>query len=291
MRTISFFMMGALLAGCSGFDDLPSDVCQKQHTEDTSDGEIIVCDELYSEAPYVHLPKSESDHAYAGIENGKFRTADGKTFSGVDEGAEMKRHGSALYEVMLDGNSVTDYRPVVKFKDSLFLAPFSSRAAEGTISRRTGAGEWATETSLAVRVVFEAELTNTESSGNAVSVVTRIENMDEAVTASDGSCMPALTSYGDESTFPSGAVVEYRGYRVPSMHHFGDDQFVFLMRLDNEDSGTLMNPTWYRGPIDLARGTIDPSGTYSGVPHGTPSGMPALDIEPVTGGGEPCEAP
>ena len=63
MKTLGFVMMGVLLAGCSGgFDDVPKDLCKKQHM----DGEMAVCDELYDAAPYVHLPKDESDHVYAG---------------------------------------------------------------------------------------------------------------------------------------------------------------------------------------------------------------------------------
>ena len=242
MRTIGFFMMGALLAGCSGFDDLPSDVCKKQHVEETSDGEIVVCDELYPEAPYVHLPESTSEHAYAGIVNGRFRTADGKSYSGVDASGEARRHGVALYELVLDDDSVEDYRSVITFKESFFLAPLFGRAAEGVIARRVGTAEFASEASLPVRVEFHTEKAAEPKSGNSVEVVAEIANLDQAVTASDGSCLPPLSSYGEESTYDAGTSVELRGFRVPSMHHDGDDQFVFLLLVNGEDRGTMMSP-------------------------------------------------
>jgi hypothetical protein len=100
MKTPGFVMMGALLGGCSGgFDDVPSDLCKKQHM----DGEMAVCDELYAEAPHIHLPKDESDRVFAGIDGSKFVTAQGKSYPVSDTNAEMKRHRS--------GQSITDDDP------------------------------------------------------------------------------------------------------------------------------------------------------------------------------------
>ena len=285
MKTLGFVMMGALLAGCSrGFDDVPGDLCKKQHM----DGQMAVCDELYDEAPYVHLPKDESDHVYAGAVGSKFVTGGGKSYSGLDVNEEMDRHASVLYELLLDGKNVDDYRPVLKFNESHFVAPFLGLVAEGTITRSDGPDHWATEASLPVRVEFHAEPAEEPTEGTEAQSVATIANLDEAMTASDGSCMPALTSYGDESTFPTGASVELRGFRVPSMHHYGDDEFVFLWLVDGEDEGTLMAPTWYRGPIDFARDTAAPAGEYQGFGHGTPGAIPQVDLELVEGGGEPC---
>ncbi|HEX6764838.1 MAG TPA: hypothetical protein VF103_05155, partial [Polyangiaceae bacterium] len=147
---------------------------------------------------------------------------------------------------------------------------------------------WAQEASLPVRVEFHADAADEPKSGNDAESVATIANLEGAVTASDGSCMPALSSYGDEAPFPTGTSVELRGFRSPSMHHYGDDEFVFLWLVDGEDDGTMMAPTWYRSPIDFAQDTAAPSGLYQGFGHGTPGAIPQFDIEMVDGGGEPC---
>jgi hypothetical protein len=288
MKAIGLVAMGVVLAGCSGgLDAVPGDLCKKQHVEQRSEGEVAVCDELYDQAPYVHLPKDESDRAFAGIAQNRFVTASGKTYgvSGLD--TEAKRHATALYELKLDGDTVTEHRPVLELGESVFVAPFLGRVAEGTISRRTGATQYAFDASLPVRVEFAAEPAAASLSGGPESSLT-IANLDHAVTASDGSCLPALTSYGDEATFAAGTSVELHGYRVPSMHVPGDDEFVFLYVVNGEQAGSLMSPSWYRGPLDLAQGAAGPSGHYSGVGHGTPGYIPTLELDFVDGGGQPC---
>lgn len=294
MKRLFLMTMGVLFAGCSGdFGELPKDVCKKEHVKDTADGEVVVCDELFDEAPYIHLPKDEDGRAFAGVADGKFETVSGKTLAtaGLDQGDT--EHANALYELSLDGNQVSDFRVVVRFADSTFVEPLRGRAVEGAISRRVGSDpdggdRWDETPSLPVRIEFDAELAKRSSSGKAEAVAT-IANLDQAVTASDGSCLPALSSYGDESTFAEGAVVELRALRVPSMHGLLDDEFVISFQVDGVDIGNLMNPSWYHGPIDLLDESYEPSGEYDGVGHGTPGALPELTLELASdGGGEPC---
>ena len=46
------------------------------------------------------------------------------------------------------------------------------------------------------------------------------------VAASDGKCIPALSSYGSQAPFDAGSEVLLAIGRVPSMHTFRDDEFV-----------------------------------------------------------------
>jgi hypothetical protein len=72
------------------------------------------------------------------------------------------------------------------------------------------------------------------------------------------------------------------------MHDFGDQHFIMTWTVDGEYEGTLMNHAWYRGPIDIARGTLEVSATYEGMGHGTPGAIANLSVDLVDGGGEPC---
>lgn len=288
-----FGIMGTLLTGCGtddGVNPLPGDVCARQHDETTGDGhDIVVCDELYAEAPYVHLPEAGDGHAYAGIVGKRFVTTSGATHSGGDIAAEDTRHGVALYDLTLDGDAVEDFRPVLVFDDALFLKPFQGHSFEGTISRGEGPNEYAFDPSLPVRVkiLTDAPVKADDGMLEARAV---IENLTEAVTASDGSCMPALSSYGTEAPFPEGTELEILVRRMPSMHEFGDDHFTMSFSDGNELQGSLMAPQWYRGPIDVVLGTHAPAGTYSGRGHGSPGSLPSVDLEPVSGGGDVCSA-
>src|SRR5262245_37285688 len=97
MRTIGFLMLGlgTLLVGCGSSDaggnnptpgpmpgPVAGDFCAAQHEE----GDFVVCDALYEQAPLVHLPKSDGTHAYAALKadpvtnTSAFVTEDGTTY-------------------------------------------------------------------------------------------------------------------------------------------------------------------------------------------------------------------
>jgi len=285
-----FAMMSASLGGCAGntdFEPLPGDVCAKQHTATTSEGtEVVVCDALYQEAPFVHLPQLDKDRAFAGIVGSSFVTADGTAYPATGIGGEEKRHAVALYEVALDDNNVTDFQPVLVFDESLFIAPFMGRSFEGVITRSMGNSSWALDPSLPVRLDVQAAPVDGSADGATYEARATIANLGTSVTAGDGSCMPSLASYGAEAPFAAGATVELRLYRVPSMHSFGDDHFVMVWSVDGKFEGTLMGPAWYRGPLDIVRGTLAPGAEYMGMGHGTPGAIPELKLGAgtVTGG-------
>src|SRR5262249_22554595 len=128
---------------------MADDYCAVQH----DGGGIVVCDQLYPEAPFVHLPAATATPVIARLQIGKFGTADGTTYpyslSAVSADPEQQRHALALYELELSGSTVTSFHPVVQFDESLFVKPFMGQAFEGTISRRVG-GTYANETTLPV---------------------------------------------------------------------------------------------------------------------------------------------
>jgi hypothetical protein len=286
------------MVGCgSDSDDDPTpnpapldfEYCAEQHTETTGGHEVVVCDELFSEAPFVHLPESTSTSVIAGLQESAFITVAGETFGHQQEGTredpEQDRHAIALYELTLEGGKLESFRPVVLFDEAIFVEPFMNRAFEGTVSRRDGE-EFTDETTLPVRVELSDESTDSDLGFSATGT---IANLHEGVTAADGSCMPALSGYGDEAPFAEGVSVELVAGRAPWMHGNNDDEFVFDIIVDGTSIGTLMAPAWYRGPIDLVRDTLTPSGTYEGIGHGTPGAIPQLTLEQIDEGGEPCD--
>jgi hypothetical protein len=291
-----FGSVGALLVGCgSDAGDVPvpnptpsdSRYCAVQHTAKSGGQEVTVCDELFAEAPFVHLPESTSTKAIAGLQESSFTTVDGETFEYMQSGTdpEDERHAIALYELTLDEGKPKSFRPVVLFDESLFVKPFMNRAFDGTVSRRDGDG-FSEETTLPVRL----ELSDVSTSSSlGFSATGTIANLHEAVAGADGTCMPALSGYGEESPFVEGARVEIVAGRAPWMHGNNDDEFVFDLIVDGKSIGTLMSPSWYRGPIDLARGTLEPAGTYLGFGHGTPGVIPQFTLEPVSEGGGACK--
>ncbi len=286
------FGMGALLGGCSangGVDPLPDDVCAQQHRETTSDGhDVVVCEALYSQAPFVHLPALDSDRAFAGIVGTDYVTIDGTQYGSASSESESKRHGVALYELELDGGKVKDAPPVLLFDEALFLAPLMGRSFEGTISRSMGTGSWAFDPSLPVRVDVSAAPVEPPADGASYEAEVTLANSTAAVTSNDGSCMPSLASYGSEAPFAAGSNVALHAYRVPSMHNFGDDHLVISLSIDGTPAGTLMG-SWFVSPLDLVHGNLAPSDEYRGIGHGSPGTIPSITLEPaVATGGAAC---
>jgi hypothetical protein len=282
-----FAVVGCGAEGETDHDDpVPGDVCAAQHVE----GSITVCDELYAEAPYVHLPAASATRVFAGLQGTEFIAADGTTYPYGTRGSdpEEKRHAVALYELELEGKTVTSFRPVLTFAESVFVKPFMGRAFEGAISRRLGDG-FAEEASLPVRVEILDEVLN--ATGASFEARALVKNLEQGVTAADGSCLPPLTSYGEESPFDAGAEVTLEASRSPWMHGVGDDVFVIDVLVDGSSIGSMMAPAWYRGPIDLVRDTLAPTGRYDGFGHGSPGSIPSLSLELAEGGGKACTAP
>jgi hypothetical protein len=289
MRFLILALVAVLVAGCMHPPTETTPLfCAKQHEETSMGGKIVVCDELFPQAPHVHLPDAAKGRVFAAIENGTFRTADGKTYPVSEPDDEARNSALTIYELTLDGAAVKSHRPAVRLSESFFLAPLLGMTLEGNLSARMGADEYELNTTLPIRVQIAATFAAEPEEGRTHQVVATIVNFNQTVQASDGRCLPALTSHGSLSTFDATDQVELRGHRHPSMHAFGDDQFVFGWLVNGATYGSMMDGPWYRGPVDLVRGTHHVTGPYSGYGHGAPYSLPTIDVTPVTGGGQAC---
>jgi hypothetical protein len=289
------------LAACTGADDDPvaPDWCAAWHEAATPDGYVVaVCDEAFPEAPYVAVPEDRRLTVLVG--SGVFVDA-----SGAELGAlawdvaetEAVRHAFALYEVEPDGAGGVDaYAPVVFVDERRMLAPWLTSPLEGLVSRRTvqddGSEEFELTPSVPLRLELE-ELVSTEDASLADGALRytlryRVANLDAAVTAADGSCLPSLRSYGEADAFHGVTDVVIVGARTPSMHGFGDDAMVYEYLLDGVGRGSVMGPNWYVGP-SAAWSEIPAPPPYEGMGHGTPGSMPEIGLARVEGGGTPCD--
>ncbi|MBW8888736.1 MAG: carboxypeptidase regulatory-like domain-containing protein [Fibrobacteres bacterium] len=272
---------------------LPDDgsVCAKQHAEHTADGiDVVVCDALFDAPPRVHLPTTSAPTAYVARTADGFVTVSGETYpfaTGGSSDPEIRRHASALYEIKLQNGKVESFRPAILFAESLFLAPLKGQAFEGLISQRTNGKYGIPTLPVRVQVLAERFLGGT-SNASAFELKVAISNLAGAVAASDGKCMPALSSYGSQAPFDAGSEVLLAVGRVPSMHAFGDDEFVFELYVAGVQSGNIMAREWFFTPLDLVKNTLAISGTYTGVGHGAPGTIPLLDLHLATGGGGAC---
>lgn len=282
--------------GAGPAEDLGDEVCAEQHQSTLDGHEVVVCDAPFDEAPYVRLPANTSERVFAELRFDDVIDTDGETHPfnpSLDEQTALERsHAVALYAVTLDGGSVEDYAPAVVFDDRLFLEPFLGKAYEGKITRAvpdTDPREWEFESTIDVRVEIGTKTSEDADQADFYDAEATFVNLTEAVTNDAGDCLPSLASFGAEGPFPEGVEISWRAGRVPSMHGYGDDQFVFSFFEDGESTGgSLMSIAWYRGPMAIVDGTLNNEGLYSGVGHGSPSANPNIELSAVSGGGEPC---
>ncbi|MEO7425209.1 MAG: hypothetical protein ABI036_08475 [Fibrobacteria bacterium] len=266
--------------------------CVKQRKDHTSEGaEITICEALFDQPPRVHLPNPAASSAYAVITATAFVTLAGESFPRTNAGSgdpELLRYGSAVYEIKIQDSKATDYRPVVLFADSLFLAPLMGKALEGLIAKRIN-GSYELEATLPIRLRLPPVMKAVVEQGVTRYVLRpSIENLATAITASDGTCMPGLSSHGAQAPFDAGKDVVITLTRVVSMHGFGDDEIVFNFDVDGVSQGSVMSRTWFFTPLDLVKNTLTPTGTYTGLAHGFYKYTPTLVLNPASGGGGAC---
>ena len=269
------------------------EICARQRIERTSEGaQVTVCEALFDQPPRVHLPAATSSTAYAGMTRDSFVTPAGEKYAHASSGAadpEMKRHASALYEITIRNGMVASYTPAILFEEALFMAPLMGKTFDGLISKRTAADRYELKPSLPIRLQILAEpFTGGSPSALAYRVKTAIVNRDKPVTASDGTCMPALSSYGSQAPFEAGAEVLMPVGRYASMHTFGDEELVFELYVNGTSKGNMMSARWFFTPLDLVQNPLALSGSYAGVGHGTPGFIPMLELNLASGGGAAC---
>jgi hypothetical protein len=267
-------------------------VCAKQRKDHTSEGaEITICEALFDQPPRVRLPASAASSAYAGITADAFVTLAGESFPRANAGSgdpEVRRYGSALYEIKIQDGKATSYRPVVLFADSLFLAPLMGKAFEGLIAKRIN-GSYELEATLPIRLRLPPAMKAVVEQGvTRYEMPASIENLASAISGSDRTCMPGLSSHGAQAPFDAGKDVVISVTRVVSMHAFGDDEIVFNFEVDGVPKGSVMSRKWFFTPLDLVKNPLTPTGTYTGIAHGFYKATPTLVLNPASGGGGAC---
>jgi hypothetical protein len=290
------FACALALAACGSESDPDmAGACAAQRAIETSDGfEAVVCEELHATAPHVRLPDAGDDRVFGQIVRGEFQDENGTSYAigggGDVEESESDRHGTAVYLADVDGRAVSNLRPLLLIEEKHFLGALLGRSFEGRMSRRVSVEDpgYALEASLPVRVEFAVGSEPRSADGQAV-LSAALLNLDRGVTGADGSCLPALASYGDEAPFGAGSSVELEAFRVAAMHLFDDDVFVVDWLVNGESVGNVMGIDWYATPFDVMRGLAPPTTTYTGIGHGTPGYTPTLELAAeATGAGEPC---
>jgi hypothetical protein len=279
------------------------DACPMQHTIAGDAGEVIVCDQAFAAAPFVHLPEATSALDYMALRAcSSFVDRDGNAHApkaglavcddpATGEGnAEMLGHAFAIYETSLDASgAVTSFRRWAVVDEKNLLAPLAGATLEGKVSKANGDGTFALDPTLPVRVTMPAPALNmTNADGTSVYEIDgAIDNLTSGVVSAGGPCLPSLASDGG-NPFAGATSVVLAFTRVPSMHGPGDDEAVFDIRVDGGSKGSCMSAAWYVSPADLIAATGPELTTYDGFGHGTPGSIPNVKLDIVKGGGAAC---
>jgi hypothetical protein len=110
-----------------------------------------------------------------------------------------------------------------------------------------------------------------------------IVNLASPVTASDGSCLPALADLGAENPLTSSGDPGIWMHRHVNMHGGYDNVMLLGWPSDNSNMATGL----YAHP-GLLIGAGSRELLFESAPHGTPTAGPWVTLQEVVGGGEPC---
>jgi hypothetical protein len=177
-------------------------------------------------------------------------------------------------------------RPIVRIPPEV-LDGVIAGGWEGTLSRRTGPNKYDPAQRVAIRVAWSGYESDRQviphwedgELSYALVATGAIANATAAVTAADGTCLPALSSLGDANPILElGAAATM--LRMPSMHGVGDYQLVW-----NGGMGSILPAHPAAAIQDAARDQFLVTSIY---PHGTPNGMHLDGFRAVTGGGAAC---
>lgn len=299
--------------GSSTSDTGPIDaVCARQHEEPLDGMTLVVCDEAFATAPFVHLPADSASGGVETVYGGIGHDAGGVGLIGrgrsittptapawADAEAQFGalRYAYMLYRATVRGGAVESVTPVVRVDDRVFARLLGGLVFEGGASPRTvdpGTGEVSFafgDTSARLRVRFDAAPSDTESDHTAgfprFALIGHIENFTHAVTSSTGGpCMPGLDTLGAGNPF-FGHDGQLALLRYPGMHAPFDD--VFTLAFDA--SGNVnMGSGLYVSPADLIQASAPTLTDATNAPHGTPSSGPSATLTAVdaTMGGASC---
>ena len=124
-------------------------VCARQSTETTADGKpVVVCEELFAAAPWLHLPADSASAVYGGLT----RLSAGSAFVGRsasypvpatppawfdrETAFDNLRYAYFLYRAQVSAGAVTEVTPVVRIDDRVFQRLLGGKVLEGLASAR-----------------------------------------------------------------------------------------------------------------------------------------------------------
>ncbi len=187
--------------------------------------------------------------------------------------------------------------------DGVFLGGW-----EGQVSKRLGDNLWDSTALVPIRITFTSldKLANfmvwndanvTLPDGERYAMVGAVDNRTSPVKASDGTCYPALSSYGDGNPLFSATSSNVRLLRYPAMHGPGEDELSFEYP-EGSINGGFNGMDWANNRQVNSYLVIHPAGMLQAAPtgewvsiainpHGSPNGN-LFKLHPVVGGGGAC---
>ncbi|MBK8169578.1 MAG: hypothetical protein IPK60_04450 [Sandaracinaceae bacterium] len=290
--------------------------CATEHQETLAGGVMVtVCDVAFDSPPFVHLPVDTSaegyDRPYGAFTHDaksnalvfRTRTQDyeidtTQAWVQAESMSDSLRYAYFIYVANAIGTTVNSVTPVVRIDDRVFQRMLAGRVYEGLASTRTDGDPPSfafTGLDKPIRVRFEGapEETSTDDSTGfpryAIHAV--IENATSPVTAGNGSCLPALSSFGESNPLADAAAPanDVRVLRHPNMHGAFDDVITWAWPVGTVPAGDNMGGGLYISPADLIVGAAPALNNASTSPQGNPASGPGAELFLVTaGGGESC---
>jgi len=293
--------------GGSNVSDGGTAVCEKQSSGMTSDGHaVIMCDQGFAEAPFVRPPPDEGAVVYGGLDMGakQLVTRGGRIDLGAalaslvgteqgPSGPSGDRYAYAIYRATLGtSQEVQSVAPAIIIDDAVFMQSYLIDIdLEGTISKRTGTdmlgSTFELTPSLPIRLKTSHDLNRVDAGIHGfptVELAVTVTNLSAGVLSADGkTCLPALSSAGDQNPFfgvTDGSTPKLS--RVPNMHGGNDDVLVIWWPMGGSD---MANGFYIAPSMLMAQSTLKP---YVAAPHGNPIYAPFITVDVVKSGGAAC---
>ncbi|MDR6573564.1 MULTISPECIES: hypothetical protein [unclassified Curtobacterium] len=276
--TIAALLVGAAavttLAGCS-MQPQTVDLSKACASIAKVDGKLA-CTAAYTTGKALRLPTSGAVVGAVGRDGKAFLSADGKKLSmnsAVSKQiSEKNAYATTVYEADVVGSTVTGVRAVLSIPNSVILSSvFGGKILAGTISPYRGSGLGYDEhDTLPVAIQFEKHTDGDTLTGTIV-------NANHATRFANGTCMPALSTYGAENPLRGGFTPHVSIDRQPSMHAAFDDELELAWASSSSGMGHEFFPS-----VATLMGADPIGAVWEVTQHGTPSAGPGLDLKVTT---------
>ena len=191
----------------------------------------------------------------------------------------MVPRAHSVYRATVVDGSVSAIEPFVYIDQIAILeASYAGKVMEGLTSKRTGPGAFDVVPSLPIRVRVEAPELREEFHSTAHSILT-LENAVSGKLGEDGTCLPALTSYGSENPWSELDLASFDLWISTGMHGAFDDHLVV---------GAAMGEAGLPTPAFMI--SLDPllEPFVGTLPVGAPGSFPSIELRVVASGGGDC---